>query len=80
MVVGVEPKKAAEEAMNDRAYLLISGTLFGIVATLHLLRWLNGWPVTVGPWSVPMWVSWLGTLVPSALCVWAFRLASRNRP
>ena len=80
MVVGVEPKKAAEEAMNNRASSLISATLFGIVAILYLLRWLNGWPVTVGPWSVPMWVSWLGTLVPSVLCVWAFSLASRNRP
>ena len=63
--------------MNSRAYLVISGTIFGIVAILHLLRVVNGWAVVVGPWSAPMWISWLGTLLPAALCVWALRLASR---
>ena len=65
--------------MNSRTYLVFSGTVFGIVAVLHLLRVVNGWAVVVGPWSVPMWVSWLGALVPAGLCVWAFRLASRIR-
>jgi len=65
--------------MNSRTYLVISGTVFGIVAVLHLLRVVNGWAMVLGPWSVPIWVSWLGTLVPAVLCVWAFRLASRNR-
>ena len=63
--------------MNSRAYLVISGTIFGIVAILHLLRVVNGWAVVVGPWSAPMWISWLGTLLPAVLCVWALRLASR---
>ena len=65
--------------MNSRNYLAVSGTLFGIVATLHLLRVINGWAVVVGPWSAPMGVSWLGTIIPAVLCVWAFRLASRIR-
>ncbi len=65
--------------MSSRTYLVISGTVFGIVAVLHLLRVVNGWAVVVGSWSAPMWVSWLGTLVPAVLCVWAFRLASRIR-
>jgi hypothetical protein len=65
--------------MNSRAYLVISGTIFGIVAIFHLLRVVNSWAVVVGPWSAPMWVSWLGTLVPAILCVWALRLASPKR-
>jgi hypothetical protein len=65
--------------MNPRAYLVISGTLFGIVAILHLLRVVNNWAVVVGPWSAPMSVSWLGTLIPAVLCVWALRLASRKQ-
>ncbi|MGB3563779.1 MAG: hypothetical protein WBH75_03605 [Thermoanaerobaculia bacterium] len=63
--------------MSSRAYLVISGTIFGFVAILHLLRVVNSWAVVVGPWSAPMWISWLGTLVPVVLCVWALRLASR---
>ena len=65
--------------MNSRTYLVISGTVFGIVAVLHLLRVVNGWIMVLGPWSVPIWGSWLGTLVPAVLCVWALRLASRIR-
>jgi hypothetical protein len=64
--------------MNSRAYLAISGAVFGIVAAPHLLRVVNGWPVEVGPWTAPTAVSWLGMIIPAALCTWAFRLASRK--
>ncbi len=56
------------------AYLLISGTLFALVALAHLVRIVNGWPIAVGEWPVPLWVSWIGTGVPAALSVWAARL------
>ena len=62
---------------SARGYLLISGVIFGLVAVLHLLRVVNGWPFQVGTWSVPMWPSWLGVLVPGVLCGWAFRLGRR---
>ncbi|SDP44204.1 hypothetical protein [Desulforhopalus singaporensis] len=64
--------------MSIRPYLAISGTIFGIVAILHLLRLANGWQVVLGTWTVPMWVSWGGALVPAVLCGWAFRLAVRR--
>jgi hypothetical protein len=64
--------------MSRDPYLVISGVIFGVVALLHFLRVVNGWAFEVGPWSVPMWVSWLGTVGPAVLCVWAFRLASRS--
>ncbi len=64
--------------MSPRTYLIISGVIFGTVATLHLLRVVNGWALVLGPWAAPMWISWLGTLAPAVLCVWAFRLASLN--
>ncbi len=65
--------------MSTRAYLVISAAIFGIVAILHLLRVVNSWALVLGPWSAPIWVSWLGTLVPAGLCVWAVRSASRLR-
>jgi hypothetical protein len=63
--------------MKARSYLVTSGSLFGVVALLHLLRVANGWDVAVGPWSISMGVSWVGTIVPAILSVWALRLASR---
>jgi hypothetical protein len=65
--------------MTTRTYLVISGTIFGIVSIFHLLRVVNSWVLVLGEWSVPMWVSWLGTAFPVVLCIWAFRLASRMR-
>jgi len=65
--------------MNSRTYLVISGVIFGIVAVLHLLRVISGWAVILGSWSAPMWISWLGTIGPSILCIWAIRLAMRPR-
>lgn len=62
--------------MNASIYLVVSGCIFGVVAILHLFRVLNGWPLVLGPWSVPVWVSWFGAVIPLVLCITAFRLLS----
>jgi len=63
---------------NSKAYLYISGTVFGIVAILHLVRVVLGWDFVLGPWSLPMYISILGTIGPGLLSAWAFTLASRR--
>ena len=63
--------------MNPKAYCAISATLFTIVALIHLTRVLNGWPVSVDAFQVPIFVSWIGTLVPGALAAWGFTSVSR---
>jgi len=61
-----------------RAYLWITGLLFAVVALVHVLRLAYGWPVQIAGTTVPLEVSWLGLVVPGALCVWAFSLARRT--
>ena len=63
--------------MKARAYLVISGSIFGIVAILHALRLINQWPLQLGPWSAPMWGSWVGVIATVILCLWAFRLSAK---
>jgi hypothetical protein len=63
-----------------KRYLLISGTIFGLVAVLHVLRLALDWPAQIGGWEVPFWVSWIGIAVPAMLCLWAYRLATGIRP
>lgn len=58
--------------MQHKAYYLISGTLFSVVAFAHLLRLAFGWQVLVDGMKIPMWVSWLGLAVPGVLAAWAF--------
>jgi len=61
-----------------RAYLLVSGLVFGVVTVVHILRLAYGWPVQIAGFAVPVDASWAGILVAGALCVWAFILALRR--
>ena len=63
--------------MSCRTYLWFSGTIFGVVAALHVLRLVNGWPFQVGPFILPVVLSWAGVAVAAGLCLWAFRLSAR---
>ena len=59
--------------MGHKEYCAVSGVLFALVALAHLLRIAYGMPVQVDNYSVPMYVSWIGFIVPGALAVWAFQ-------
>lgn len=61
-----------------KTYCRVSGVLFMLVAIAHLLRIVNGLPVQVGGYAVPMLASWIGLLVPAALAFWAFRAAGKG--
>jgi len=61
-----------------KAYLITTGTLFGLFAAMHLVRVVEKWHLlATDPWFV------LGNAliaVPSgALCLWAWRLFWRPR-
>ncbi|HEY9016185.1 MAG TPA: hypothetical protein VIM84_14115 [Gemmatimonadales bacterium] len=62
-----------------RAYLQISGILFGVIALAHLLRIFQHWPIALGSHAVPLWVSWLGLFVAGGLSIWALRLLGSTR-
>ena len=70
--------KAAEGDKTMRAYLLITGLVFGAVTLLHILRLAYAWPAQIGGWTVPLELSWIGAVVAGALCAWAFALARRG--
>lgn len=50
-------------------YSLLSAFIFTLVAVLQLVRALNGWPVTVGTTSIPLWASWVACVV-AAILAW----------
>jgi hypothetical protein len=52
-----------------KAYLITSGTLFGLLVVAHILRIIvEGLRVVRDPWFV------LFTIAGAALAIWAFRL------
>jgi hypothetical protein len=58
-------------------YVVVSGTLFGVIAVLQAARALNQWPVNIGGFEVPVLASWVVAVVTGSLCVWAFRSGRR---
>ena len=64
--------------MERKTYLWVAGTIFTLVALFHLVRIYMGWPVMIGDWSVPMWVSWIGLVVAGGLAFFGLRLAERD--
>lgn len=58
--------------------LRVAGTIFGIVALVHLWRLLTGFDAVVAGWQVPLWVNGLGAAVTGALCLWLWRLSVRS--
>jgi hypothetical protein len=62
-----------------KSYLIVTGVLFGVIAIVHLLRLIYGWPAQIGGWNMPLWLSWVGVLIASALCAWSLLLVRRGR-
>ena len=60
--------------MNEKTYLLISATIFALVALLHFLRLFAHLSVQIGSVTFPFWGSWLGLLIGATLSIWALRL------
>ena len=57
--------------MKNKTFALkIAGTIFGLVAILHLLRLITDVSVEIGGWLLPMWVNMLGLMVTIVLCFW----------
>jgi len=57
-----------------RAYLVTTVVVFAVVSLIHLVRAINGWSFTIGPYDLPMAVSWIGFVVTAGLAAWSFIL------
>jgi len=53
--------------MKHGAFLLVTSAIFALIALLHALRLVYGWNVTIGEWTVPVWVSAVGFLIAGYL-------------
>lgn len=66
-------------ALRERTYLMVVGIVFTVIAAAHLVRVFLGSDITLIDWTVPLWLSWLGTVVTAYLAYMSFRLAMRTR-
>ena len=64
--------------MDQKTFIIVAGAIFAVVALLHVLRILMGWPAVIGGWEVPMWVSWIALVVAGGLSYFGLSLATRR--
>ncbi len=48
--------------LKERTFIYVSCCLFSVVGVLHLIRFVNGWDLIIGPWSAPVWLSGVAAL------------------
>jgi hypothetical protein len=58
--------------MKPRTYVLLSASIFAVVALVHLIRLSQGWTVQLGPYAIPPGASWIGLVLAAALSWWGF--------
>ncbi len=66
-------------AMRERAYFMIAGILFAVIAVAHLYRLISNNDLILGGWDVPQWLSWVGIAMTTYLAYMSFRLVTRRR-
>jgi len=64
--------------MTQKTFALISGIIFTIVALAHLLRLAQGWDIIIAGWLVPLWVSWIGLVIPGILAYHGLRFGAQK--
>jgi len=63
--------------VNQRAFSMVAGVLFVLVAVIHALRIANGALVIVENVSIPMWVSWIPIVIAGYLAYEGIRLGRK---
>ena len=56
--------------MDGKSYSRVAAIIFAIIAVLQLVRALSGWELTLNGAAIPLWASWLASVVAGVLaCV-----------
>ena len=57
----------------NKPFTMLAVQVFVLVALVHLLRLVFGWEATISGAVVPMWVSFVGLLIPGGLAIGLWR-------
>ena len=70
--------KLLEPHASSRSLLFVVGIIMGVVAIIHFLRLVFAWPVVIGGWPAPMWISWIGVVVAAYISYASFHFAAKR--
>jgi hypothetical protein len=61
--------------VDQRTFNVVAGVIFALVALFHLVRLIMGWPIVIGSWTAPPWVSGIGFIIAAVLSYLGLNLA-----
>jgi len=64
---------------SEQKLLMLAGVIFLVIAVLHLIRIAFGWSLILGDVAIPLWLSWLGFIIPGYLSYSSFHFALRTK-
>ncbi len=64
---------------SERTLLNVAGIIFLVVALAHLTRIAFGAELILGPYDIPVWLSWAGVIVAGYLSYASFHFAGVRR-
>jgi hypothetical protein len=64
--------------MRQKAFSLVVGLIFLLIAVMHVLRLALKWEVVLNGRPVPMWVSWLALVIAGFLAFEGLKLGGRS--
>ena len=53
--------------MDAKIFSRIAAIVFAIIAVLQLVRAISGWEITLNGTAIPLWPSWLASVVAGLL-------------
>ena len=62
--------------MDAKIYSRIAAVIFAIIAVLQLVRAASGWEITLNGIDIPMWPSWVASVVAGLLAFVGFTASS----
>ena len=64
--------------MSQKTFSLVAGSIFLVVAVVHVLRLAFKWEVVLNGWAVPMWVSAVALPISAYLAFEGLKLSRRG--
>ena len=54
-------------AFKDRIMHVVDASVYSLFSVLHALRLFYQWPLVIGHWEAPLWISWIAVFVGVSL-------------
>jgi hypothetical protein len=63
--------------MGNKPFTMLAVVIFAVIALLHAYRLVTHFHVVLGSHDIPMWVSYVGVLIPALLAFMIYRESKR---